>query len=336
MGQTRALLLVVSTPRSYNHCKCVDTPTLAVAQALPIATLTLLTPGVCTLLVDQGRPRSRSLGVPVGGAADGAAFALGNALLGNPRDAPALEICLAGPTLQADEDLACVLFGAPFTLSLGHQSLTAGKTFTLPAGAPLAVGGTPSGMRAYFCVRGGLTGTVILDSQSSLEPLPPGEALPCSPGRTIARFLVHPFAWNARPRRLRVLPAPQASWFPPDALYSGRSFQVTPASNRMGLRLHDEPLPVPARELVSEPVCPGTVQVTRDGQCIVLGVDGQTIGGYPKIAQVIAADIDKLGQLRPGEQVEFERVSLEEADAIRRGKHAELNAWLTRLRAAAG
>src|SRR5436190_22587883 len=105
---------------------------LAVVQALPIATLTLLTSGVCTLLVDQGRPRSRSLGVPVGGAADRAAFALGNALLGNPPDAPALEISLTGPTVQADADLACVLFGAPFTITLGHRPLTAGKSLTLP------------------------------------------------------------------------------------------------------------------------------------------------------------------------------------------------------------
>ena len=78
----------------------------------------------------------------------------------------------------------------------------------------------------------------------------------------------------------------------------------------MGLRLLGEPLRVPPRELVSEPVCPGAVQVTRDGQCIVLGVDGQTIGGYPKVGQVIAADLDLLGQVRPGDRVWFERVEV--------------------------
>ena len=102
----------------------------------------------------------------------------------------------------------------------------------------------------------------------------------------------------------------------------------------MGLRLQGEPLPVPGREMVSEPVCPGTVQVTRNGQCIILGVDGQTIGGYPKIAQVIAADLDKLGQLRPGEQIDFVRVSLEEAEAMNHDKQAELHEWRTRLRIA--
>ena len=67
----------------------------------------------------------------------------------------------------------------------------------------------------------------------------------------------------------------------------------------MGLRLNGPLLPAPPGEMLSEPVCPGTVQVTREGQCIVLGVDGQTIGGYPKIAHVIDADLDLLGQLRP-------------------------------------
>src|SRR5262249_53247154 len=64
--------------------------------------LRVLEPGLCTLLVDQGRPRTRSHGVPLGGAADRTCLALGNALAGNPPDAPALEITLAGPTLQAE------------------------------------------------------------------------------------------------------------------------------------------------------------------------------------------------------------------------------------------
>src|SRR5207247_11457919 len=111
------------------------------------------------------------------------------------------------------------------------------------------------------------------------------------------------------------LEGPQAAWFHADDFYD-QQFTVTPASNRMGLRLQGEPLPFPTRELVSEPVCPGAVQVTRDGQCIVLGVDGQTIGGYPKIAQVINADLDKLGQLRQGERIRLLRVYMEEDERL--------------------
>jgi antagonist of KipI len=102
----------------------------------------------------------------------------------------------------------------------------------------------------------------------------------------------------------------------------------------MGLRLDGKPLTVSGREMVSEPVCPGTVQVTRDGRCIILGVDGQTIGGYPRIAQVISADLDLLGQLRPGTEVRFREVGLEEAEMLYRRQQDELNRWLLRLRLA--
>jgi 5-oxoprolinase (ATP-hydrolysing) subunit C len=136
------------------------------------------------------------------------------------------------------------------------------------------------------------------------------------------------------PAELRVLDGAQADWFRGEGFYAG-SFVVAPASNRMGIRLSGSPLQPPAREMLSEPVCPGTVQVTRDGQCIVLGVDGQTIGGYPKIAQVVGADLDALGQLRPGDGVVFRRVTLAEAEALHRERQARLREWLARLRAAA-
>jgi biotin-dependent carboxylase-like uncharacterized protein len=271
--------------------------------------------------------------VPLGGAADRFALALGNALVGNRSDDAALEISLNGPTLTADSDVACVLYGAPFEMDLGGSVLEAGKTFTLPAGEQLRIGATPRGMRAYLCVRGGLQTPIVLDSRSSLEPLRAGAELPCQAGVIRVRHFRHDFTWNAEPRLLRVLDGPQADWFRADEFYP-QPFAVTPASNRMGLRLRGEALTLPERELESEPVCPGSVQVTRDGQCIVLGVDGQTIGGYPKIAQVISADLDKLAQLRPGESLRFQRVSRESAETLYRGKQVELREWLTRLRTA--
>jgi antagonist of KipI len=283
--------------------------------------------------VDQGRHRWRSLGVPIGGAADRFSLAIGNGLAGNPPVAAALEISLNGPTLTADGDVACVLYGAPFEITIDGSSHDAGKTFTLHSGEVLRIGGTPRGMRGYLCVRGGLLTPIILDSRSSLEPLRAGVELPCQPSVIHVRHLRHDFSWNAEPHLLRVTDGAQAEWFNAEEFYP-RSFEVTPASNRMGLRLRGKELMQPERELESEPVCPGSVQVTRDGQCIVLGVDGQTIGGYPKIAQVVSADLDKLAQLRPGESIRFEGVTLETAEALYRAKQAELREWLTRLRTA--
>lgn len=303
--------------------------------------------GLYTLVVDFGRPRSRSLGVPVGGAADRSALALGNTLVGNPPDAAALEISLAGPTLRAGCELACVLFGAPFRLSSNRQRLAPGKTFTLAPGEVVHVGGAAAGARAYFCVRGGLKVPEVLGSRSGLEPLSAGAVLECSPANIRPRFLARtgngvertPLAAGPNLRQapvtLRVVEGPQADWFAPAEFYS-QTYAVTPAGNRMGLRLSARPLTLPERELVSEPVCPGAVQVTRDGQCIILGVDGQTIGGYPKVAQVICADLDLLGQLRPGEQVAFARVGLDEANRIRTERQRELDHWIMRLRTSVG
>jgi antagonist of KipI len=293
-------------------------------------TLRLLTPGLCTLLVDYGRPASRSLGVPVGGAADRWSLALGNALVGNPPNTAALELSLAGPVIQADGDLACVVYGAPFNLTSARQQLTAGKTFTLSPGEELRIGGTTAGMRAYLCVHGGFFSKKILHSQSSFGPLPADSELACPSSRMGARLIRPAPAWNQEPKVLRTLDGPQVDWFQPTEFYS-QDFRVTEQSNRMGLRLEGRPLTRPERELTSEPVSPGAVQVMRDGQCIVLGVDGQTIGGYPKIAQVMSADLDKLGQLRPGDRLQFRRVSLEEAERIYHHKQQELKEWMTRL-----
>src|SRR5581483_10769430 len=137
-------------------------------------TLKVLTPGLHTLVVDFGRPRTRSLGVPVGGAADRFSLALGNALVGNPPDAAGLEISLAGPTLQTDSELACVVYGAPFAVASDRRALTAGKTFTLQPGEELRIGSTAKCVRAYLCVHGGFEVPMILGSRSSLEPLAAG------------------------------------------------------------------------------------------------------------------------------------------------------------------
>jgi antagonist of KipI len=296
--------------------------------------LHVLDAGLYTLPVDLGRPTTRSLGVPVGGAADRSALMLGNALVGNPPDAVALEITLKGPTVRTDHALGCVVFGAPFTRSCGQRTVRANATFTLEAGDVLRIGGTPKGARAYLCVTGGFELPPVLCSWSALAPLRAGDELACGTGRLPVRFLeTEPLAGTDGV--LRVLPGAQADWFDTREFH-GQEYMVTPASNRMGLRLEGRPLRLPERELVSEPVCPGAVQVTRDGQCIVLGVDGQTIGGYPKVGQVISADLDRLGQLRPGDKVRFSKVSLAEAEAAYREHQSELRRWLTRLHIVSG
>jgi antagonist of KipI len=293
----------------------------------------ILDAGLSTRLVDLGRPRSRHLGVPLGGAADRASLALANALVGNSPDAAAIEISLKGPILRATADVTIAMVGAPFVCRAGRREWSGSRSLRLFAGDELYVGGAPSGVRTYLAVPGGFDVPTTLDSHSGLRPLRAGETLPCDSRMTPERIVSPdcPFLQFPRERTLAVMPGAQRDWFPPNALFDS-AFTVSTASDRMGLRLDGDKLPSPNREMVSEPVCPGSVQVTREGQPIVLGVDGQTIGGYPKVAQVIRADLDSLGQLRSGDTVRFETVDLDHANRRWRERQQLLREWITRIR----
>jgi biotin-dependent carboxylase-like uncharacterized protein len=304
--------------------------------------LHVLEPGLYSLVVDLGRPGSRSLGVPVGGAADRTSLMFGNTLVGNSPDAAGMEISLTGPTLRAECDLACVVFGPPFDLRCGVRDLQTGKTFTLHAGEILRIGGTPEGMRAYLCVRGGIQAPVIMGSRSAVKAIQKGEIVHCLPGTIADRFVRPPAelcSWVKSRAGLRTLDGGQSRQFSLHQFYGSPGggappeFTVSPESDRTGLRLLGNSVSVPDEELPSEPVCPGTVQVTRS-ECILFGMECGTIGGYHKIAQVISADLDRVGQLRPGDKVSFLRVSLDEAQALYRAKTLELHRWLTRLQVA--
>jgi len=196
----------------------------------------------------------------------------------------------------------------------------------LSARETLKIGGTPSGCRAYLCVAGGFARPEILGSPSALEPIRRGDSLECRPSFLKPRAsALGTIRDRPDPTVLRVLPGPQRDWFDAECFLE-QTYTVAGAIDRMGLRLLGRPLVRPPRELASEPVAPGAVQITNDGLPVVLGVDGQTIGGYPKIAHVVRADLDALGQLRPGGAVRFVEVSPEEAEIA----HAQARANLRR------
>jgi antagonist of KipI len=291
--------------------------------------------GFQTLVVDGGRACTRHLGVPLGGAADCASLAVANALVGNSATTTALEITLRGPTLQATAATACALFGASFAMAVANKGrIEPATSFTLQAGDTLKIGGTPAGLRAYLAVAGGLHFAEVMGSRSSFDALTAGTTLSCAESQTPQRGL--PFDHWPLPRDgdmviLRTLPGPQHSQFLKPKEFFDHEYEITPESNRMGLRLKGRTLERRMGELTSEAVAPGTVQVTNDGLPVILGVDGQTIGGYPKIAQVIRADLDILGRVKPGDRVRFRAIGPEEAAAVHREQQATLNEWLTRL-----
>ncbi len=296
--------------------------------------LRIIEPGLHSRIVDAGRPHSRGLGVPIGGAADRAAWRLGNALLGNPVDVPALEITLLGPTLLAEQPVGLVVYGAAFSLQVDGQVFLAGQPFRLGAGHTLKIGGTQRGTRGYLCVTGGFKAPWRLGSRSSLEPLLSGVVLDCGndsvPSHRLPSILASDLLQPEVPSKLfRVISGPQADWFP--ANWINQIYRVTTDSDRMGIRLHGTPLARTGSQMISEPVVTGTIQVTNEGQCIILGVDGQTIGGYPKIAHVIQADRDRLAQCSPGDRLTFSTVSREHAAEQARERRRREAIWLLRL-----
>lgn len=284
--------------------------------------------GLQTTVQDLGRPGYGLLGVSSGGAADAHALRIGNLLLGNEEGAAALEATLLGPTLVFEEPTLVVLAGGTFDATLDGRPVGPWRLVEAPAGATLAVGPTRSGARVLVCVAGGIAVPAVLGSASPDlagrfgglrgRPLAAGDRLPVGrPAGDPRGSRVDPVAagWTGTSRLLRATPGTQESWFSEEsraAFWEGR-FRVLESSDRKGLRLSGPSVAPPSRQLLTEGVPFGSVQVPADAQPIVLFVDQQTTGGYPKIASVVSADRSALAQARPREEVRFLRVTFGEA-----------------------
>lgn len=298
-------------------------------------TLAIIEPGLQTLVVDQGRFGSRHQGLPWSGPADWVSFLLCNSILGNQPNTPALEFSLVGPTLKASRRLALSHIGPPCNLEIDGHSLNGLNSFTLNPGETLKVGSCSSGVCGYIGIKGGITPKSILGSNCSLSAIKAKTKLACSEGWCMRTRLPEEWLWQNPKGEVRVTPGAEFASFKSKNLFN-EEFMVEQSSNRMGLRLSGKEFSVPEGEMVSEPVCPGTVQVSRNGHLLVLGMDGQTIGGYPRIAQVIRADLDILGQLRPGRKVTFTLVSEEEAEFLWQEKSNHFSSVSMQLCTASG
>lgn len=296
----------------------------------------VLQPGMLSTVQDLGRRGHARFGVAPGGALDRTALTLGNRLLANSPDAPAIEITLIGPELRFACASVIVISGADLGARLNGRAVplwtpTAiheGDAITFALGA-----GDGLGARAYLCVAGGIDvepvmngrGTDLAGGFGGFA----GRALKAGDQLSIGEPALP--AGSIMLRSLRVLPpkpsneilarvvlGPQADRFTErgiSTLLSGE-YEVTARSNRQGLRLAGDPIEhASGADMISEGIAHGAVQVPGDGQPIVLLAARQTVGGYVKIATVIGADLDAFGQLRPGNVVRFESVSVEEARA---------------------
>jgi antagonist of KipI len=291
----------------------------------------VISPGFLTTVQDAGRPGYAHLGVSASGAADQLSLRLGNLLVGNPAHSAALEMTLVGGVFEFESPCMVALTGSDFGATLDGREVPLWHSVYVAAGQVLRCGPTKRGARCYVCIRGGIDVPAVLGSASTHvatslggfggRALKAGDVLLCKtlqekpshvPQR-VKRIVLDRIAFR---EKIRVIAGPQIDLFPEGvrSLFTSSQYRVTEEADRMGLRLSGPPLRGPgAHDILTEGVPLGAIQVPRDGEPIILFVEHQTTGGYPKIATVISTDIHAVGQLRPRDTVTFEFVSVEQA-----------------------
>lgn len=294
-----------------------------------MTTILVQAPGLLTTVQDLGREGFGPSGVSPSGAADALSLRLGDRLVGNPEGAAGLEMTLLGGAFLFPQGATIALTGSDFGAALDGAPAQRYASIEVQPGQLLKLGPTKSGARCYLCVRGGIDVRQFLGSASTHllsglggfqgRALRKGDVLnvAAATGSHRRRTLSAKALAQLAPRKiLRVTAGPQAEAFTSAALeafYSG-IYGVSEESNRMGIRLRG---PSVARasggDMITEGVSLGAVQIPSGGQPIILFVEQQTTGGYPKIANVISADLPSLGQLRPRDEIRFELVSAESA-----------------------
>jgi len=300
-------------------------------------------PGYLTTAQDLGRPGHAAEGISASGAADSIALRVGNRLVGNDDGAAALEMTIVGGSFQFECDTVIALAGADAAARLGDLRIVPWQAYAVGAGETMTCGAWRDGARAYLCVRGGIAVPLLYGSASThlLTGLGGFEGRALVAGDRLAIGTPArrgPFASPVDPSTIpgyrrqepfRVTEGPQALWFRGDvtATFYDATWRVTEACDRMGIRLDGPALGSSGpRELLTEGVCLGAVQIPSGGLPIVLSVEHQTTGGYPKIANVIAADLARLGTLRPRDTVRFAPVSVAEARRMIREQEDALDA----------
>jgi biotin-dependent carboxylase-like uncharacterized protein len=259
--------------------------------------------------------------VPRSGALDRGAATAANALVGNEPGAAVLETTVNGVALRALGPCVVAVTGAPAPVAVGGLAEAMGRPITVSAGGMLDVGAARSGLRSYVAVAGGIDVPAVLCSRSTdlVSGLGPprvraGDVLAVGVGVGVTGAGVAvpaPPAPDGDELVLAVRLGPRHEWFTPAAMDTllGTEYVASPVSNRVALRLTGAPLERAVdRELPSEGVVLGAVQVPADGQPLVFLADHPTTGGYPVVAVVDDTDLDRCAQARPGTPVRFHLV----------------------------
>lgn len=280
----------------------------------------VLDAGWFTTVQDRGRPGLAHLGVPTSGAADHVSHALAQRLVGNSPGAAGLEVTMGGLALRASSPVVVAVTGAVARVRVDGASVDRNTALRLHAGAVLSIGTATHGLRCYVGVAGGIECPAELGSRSTdthaglgpaavsagdvfpvgavHQPVPPaGDAIPDTTG-------------SARLQAIRFLPGPRADRFDPESLdlLTRAEWRATDHLDRVGVRLSGPVIrQLPGRQIESEGMELGSIQVPASGQPIVFLADHPPTGGYPVIGVVRHADVAALAQARPGDTIRFVR-----------------------------
>lgn len=276
--------------------------------------LTVLHTGPSVTVQDRGRLGHAHLGVPRAGALDAPAAALGNRLVGNPREAAVLEVLLGAlQVVNHGPGRWAAMTGARADLVVGMTVEPWAQPFWWPQGSELSLGVPRSGLRSYLAVAGGIDVEPVLGSRSTdtlagvgPAPVRAGTELPVGEvaGEPVAVDLSEP----RRTSGLRFSPGPRADWVASLSPLAETVWRVLPDSDRIGLRLDGPPLPrARTGELASEGMVLGAVQAPPDGRPVIFLADHPVTGGYPVVAVVDVRDLWQCAQARPGEVIRFVR-----------------------------
>ena len=323
--------------------------------------LHVISPGPLTTVQDAGRTGYAARGFRTCGAADGYAMRTANLLAGNPQAAGAavLEMTLQGGKYQFDGDAVFALAGADMPAALDGRPVPAYTPLLARAGQVLAIGAARSGLRGYLAVFGGVDTPPVLGSRSTDlkcrmgglggRALKAGDVLPigaapamveqrwqqiCAKGANrplgTARTPARPwrFLGGRKLPLFRAVPGPQTDAFTAvgQAAFVHGVYALTADCDRMACKLQGPQIEtVDGSDIVSDGIVAGSVQVSANGQPIVMLADHQTTGGYAKIATVISADLSAMAQLRPGEKLAFQYVTAAQAVAGARAQAAVLD-----------
>ena len=295
-------------------------------------TFKIITPGLFTTVQDLGRYGFQQYGMPVSGAMDTFSHKVANLLVDNPVDFATIECTFNGPEIEILSDTFIAVAGGETSLLINNQEADSYRNHKLHKGDMVKVGNITTGCRVYIAFAGGIDVPVVMNSRSTYtrakvggylgRPLKPGDILSIGPHSKpfrklqIRKELLPKLKQN---QTIRVIGGTEVNSF----LFEGvktiltSSYTITNKSDRMGYRLEGPAIShTEGPDIISSGICNGAIQVPGDGKPIIMLADRQTVGGYTKIANVITTDLPLIGQMKPGDTIQFEQIHLEEAHKV--------------------